>query len=86
MALQHMKDTKPEEDLIVDQVNGLELARLSYTDILFINEGKQRETSESAGLSSDNFNLQEINGYRRAQRREKWRIIWFTGHRTVWRN
>ena len=37
--------------------NGLELARLSYTDILFINEGKQRETSESAGLSSDNFNF-----------------------------
>ena len=57
MALQHMKDTKPEEDLIVDQVNGLDLARLSYTDILFINEGKQRETSESAGLSSDNFNF-----------------------------
>lgn len=57
MALQHMKDTKPEEGLIVDQVNGLELARLSYTDILFINEGKQRETSESAGLSPDNFNF-----------------------------
>ena len=57
MALQHMKDTKPEEDLIVDQVKGLELARLFYTDILFINEGKQRETSESAGLSSDNFNF-----------------------------
>ena len=57
MALQHMIDNKPEEGLIVDQVNGLELAGLSYTDILFINEGKQRETSKSAGLSQDNFDF-----------------------------
>ena len=57
MALQHMIDNKPDEGWIVDSVNGLALAGLSYTDILFINEGKQRETSKSAGLSQDNFDF-----------------------------